>query len=54
MVMVPKIKVNIDGKAVEVDKGKTVLQLPIPSAFVSQPFVTTHDWNPLRHAAFVW
>jgi len=26
MVMVPKIKVNIDGKTVEVDKGKTVLQ----------------------------
>ena len=26
MVMVPKIKVNIDGKTIEVDKGKTVLQ----------------------------
>src|SRR3989304_5710697 len=26
MVMIPKIKVNIDGKTIEVDKGKTVLQ----------------------------
>ncbi|MBM2834247.1 MAG: fdhA 2, partial [Candidatus Brocadiaceae bacterium] len=26
MVMVPKIKVNIDGKTIEVDKGKTILQ----------------------------
>src|SRR3990172_1959549 len=27
MVMVPKIKVNIDGKTLEVDKGKMVLEL---------------------------
>lgn len=26
MVMVPKIKLHIDGKTVEVNKGKTVLQ----------------------------